>query len=216
MRPYADRMAELMAGTAKAARRRPAAAARAARGRQDGRDRPDHRRPRHGRRVQRAGAAPLARDHARGPGRGQEVRFYAVGKKAASTAPLPPAAAGNRGPGSATSRLRRRPGGRPRARRGVRERGGRPRRRRLQRLRLAARPAGDGQRVLPIPLEALARRRCQSRRSPTGRAADRAPARLLLRARAAGHPRAAPARSTSRPSSTARCSSRPPRSSAPR
>ena len=86
MRPYADRMMELMSGTARAAgsvrlpllQRRESVA--------DDGDRPDHRRPRPRRRVQRAGPPPRVRARcARREADGQQVRCYSSGKKAQST-----------------------------------------------------------------------------------------------------------------------------------
>ena len=61
--------------------------------------------------------------------------------------------------------------------------------------------------VLPIPEQALERDEEEARQA-------RARGRLHLRAGARADPRAAAARSTSRPRSTARCSSRPPPSRA--
>ena len=69
MRPYADRMLELMAGVVAGGGRGAPAAARAARERREDRDRADHGRPRPRRRLQRAGDPPLARADARGAGR---------------------------------------------------------------------------------------------------------------------------------------------------
>ena len=86
MRPYADRMLELMAGVSQARGRGAAAAARAARERRDGRDRAGHRRPRARRRVQRPGAAARVRAHAGGPRpRARRSLCFPSGKKAAST-----------------------------------------------------------------------------------------------------------------------------------
>ena len=180
MRPYADRMLELMAGTAQAAGAGPAAAARAAREVQHGRDRAGHRRPRPRRRVQRAGAAPRVRAAcARRSPAGQEVRFFSSGKKAQSTLRFRrlevgqsldgfsdrPAYADAQAIAHALADA-------------YIERRGRPGGRRLQRLRLAARAAGDGARDAADPDRVLegAEDDDETRRMR---------GRLLLRARAA-------------------------------
>ena len=91
MRPYADRMLELMVGTARAAR--PSAACRCSSGArcETVRDRAAHRRPRPRRRVQRADPPPRVRARAAScEAEGKKVRWLAVvGKKGALDAPLP-------------------------------------------------------------------------------------------------------------------------------
>ena len=189
-------------------RRSAPAAARAARERPDGRDRAGHRRPRSCRCVQRPGAPPCVRRDARGPGRGQQVRFFTSGKKAQSTVRFRRLELG-----TVVDRLLRPPrllgrtGDRPRPRRGLRRRRGRPRPPRLQRVRLAARAEGDGERGAAGP-DGAARGRddeATSRRHPS--TSSSSPSR--------GRSSSGCSPSTSRPSSTGPCSSRPPRSRAP-
>ena len=105
MRPYADRMLELMAGTAKAAGAVPSAAPAAPRRGHDRCDRPDHRRPRPGRRLQRAGPAPRLRIDAGGAGGRQggavlQRRARRRSRRCASAG----SRSSSRGRGSATSR----------------------------------------------------------------------------------------------------------------
>ena len=139
MRPYADRMMELMIGTARASTSLagPDAAA-AARGEAGG-DRRDHRRPRAGRRVQRTG--PEARLRARPPAslggrRGALARLRPEGPLDPGLPPLRDR--------SGVDRLQRPPvlprctGDRAPDHRALRERRGRSRRARLQPLRLRA------------------------------------------------------------------------------
>ena len=86
MRPYADRMMELMAGTARASSVAPGLPAAPAPRRGNGLRRPAHRRPRAGRSLQRTGPprgvrARAAAARARAP----KVRSAVSGKKGAST-----------------------------------------------------------------------------------------------------------------------------------
>ena len=97
MRPYADRMSELMAGTAQAAGAVRLPLLERPRDGPDGRDRADRRRPRPRRRVQRAGSPPLVRADARG-----------AGGRARRCGSSPSARRRSRRSGSAGSRSRRR------------------------------------------------------------------------------------------------------------
>ena len=205
MRDYADRMKELTAGTARAA-----ASLRGLRccssARRRGGDRPADRRPRPGRRVQRAGAAPRVRARAQLRGDGVEVRWLVVGRKGRSTlgsaATRSTRAGSVQRPARPTTTRRRSPAGWPSS-----TRRGRPRGDRLQRVRLGARPARGRARPAADPgggarhdeEEDEEQRRCSatSSTSPSPRRSS-----------------SACCRSTSRPSSTARCSSRPPPSRA--
>ena len=206
MRPYADRMTELMIGTARAstlaAGARPAAAARG----EEGGDRPADRRPRPRRRVQRAGAAARLRARAaaaRGRGRGALARRRQEGPLDAQLPPLRDRPELDRV--QRPARLPRRAGDRPQGGRALRERRGRPRRDRLQPVRLGARPAGGRARPAADPgggARPATRPRRRRRRCSATSSTSPSPRRSC----------SACCRSTSRPSSTARCSSRPPRS----
>ena len=221
MRPYADRMTRADGGHRAGGRRRPAAAARAARERADGRDRA--RSP-----ATAASPAPSTRRCCAARSRcmreaqaaGQEVRFFTVGTQGASTDALPPAAARavvDAGSATSPSYADAQAIAHALAEAYI-DRRGRPGRHRLQRLRLAARPAGDRQRC---PADPRARR---SRATDAGET-DADPAE----AAESEHPldfffepeprnileRLLPGLRRDR-SSTARCSSRPPRSSARR
>ena len=114
MRPYAERMQELMAGTAKAAGAVPPAAARAARQRARPRDRDRRRRPRPRRRVQRAGPSAVARADARGAGGRAGGQVLHRRQEGAVHDPLPRAPA-RRGVDGVQRQagLQRRPGDRP-------------------------------------------------------------------------------------------------------
>ena len=86
MRPYADRMMELMIGTARASTSLQGPAAAPAAGGGAGGDRAADRRPRPGRRVQRAGAAARLRARAAAAAaRGRDVHWLVAGKKGRST-----------------------------------------------------------------------------------------------------------------------------------
>ena len=121
MRPYADRMLELMAGVSQAAGsvRLPLLERREEV--KTGRDRAGHRRPRPRRRVQRAGDPALARAQARGERGGPGGRLVQLGPQGGVDAALPPA----RGRAvvdrvQRAARVRRRAGDGARGRRGVR------------------------------------------------------------------------------------------------
>ena len=189
MRPYADRMLELMVGTARASSSRPRpAAAPAARRCETVAILAADRRPRPGRRLQRAGPA-ARRSRSSGGCAARATRCAgsspAEGRLDAALPPLRGRAGldGLQRP----ARVRGRAGDRAPRRRALRRGRGRPRRGRLQPLRLAARPAG--------------RRAGDPARSPSsvleaGDEAESAGARrrLHLRARARADPRAAAAR----------------------
>ena len=169
-----------------------------------------HRRPRPRRRVQRARCcAARSRSCASSQAEGHEVRFYSSGKKGLD-APLP-AAARSRSPGRVQrpARVRATPQSMAHARRRGRT--------------SPARSTASS--LVYNPFVSAARRRrvtvsevLPSRRGARARGRDARErahrARLLLRARAARRSSRGCCRSTSRPSSTARCSSRPPRSRA--
>ena len=204
MRPYADRMTELMIGTAKASTSLQGLALLQRR------------------EVKKAAIIPLTGDrglagafnaqvlrHAfalerqlRGDGRrGALARRRQEGPLDARLPPLRDRPELDRLQRPAG--VPRRAGDRPQGGRALRERRGRPRRDRLQPVRLGARPAGG-----------RARRCCRSRRrrsrATTRRSASR---RCSATSSTSPSPRrscSACCRSTSRPSSTARCSSRPP------
>ena len=156
LRPYAERMRELMTGTARATPSRGFPLLEERESEQTVGDPAAHGRPRAGRRVQRADAAPLARARARGAGRGQGRPLARGRQEGPLDAPLPPLRdrAGVGRP-HRPARLPRRRGDRPRDRGALHEPRGRPRGHGLQPLRLAAHPAVETEEILPIPRTAL-------------------------------------------------------------
>ena len=215
MRPYADRMLELMAGVSQAAGavRLPLLERRET--------------------VQTVAIVPVTGDRglagafnaqvlrrvvradARGAGRRAGGRLVLVGQEGGVDAPVPPARAravvdGLQRPAG----LQRRAGDRPRGLRGVTSNG------EVDRVVVVynAFVSPLVQRVtvrelLPIPTELLEGSDEADEAEQEARAVRRTP-RLLLRARAARRSSRGCCPSTSRPSSTGRCSSRPPRSRA--
>ena len=203
MRPYADRMLELMAGRLAGGRRRPAAAARTARERRA------------------VAIVPVTGDRGLAGAFNAQVlrRAFALMREVAGSGPagrvlpvreegrldaaLPPA---RRRPGVVG--LQRPAGVQRRADdgacrlRGVRERRGRPGRDRLQRVRLPARPEGDGSRRAPDPAGLLERSRRRGGRDESPATPD-----FIYEPEPRRSSRGS-CRSTSRRSSTARCSSR--------
>ena len=162
--------------------------------------------------LQRAGAPPLARADARGRRpRARRSSGSAPGSKAASTLRFRRLEVAQSWVGlQRPARVQRRAGDRARGLRGVRERRGRPGRDRLQRVRLGARPEGDGARRAADPAGAA--------RAQRGRRDDERSTAARRTSSTSPSPRRSSrgcCRSTSRPSSTARCSSRPRPSRAP-
>ena len=208
MRPYADRMQELMIGTA---RREPSLRGLPLLQRREvsaRRDRPAHGRPRPRRRVQRAGPAAAFALERRLRGEGKEVAGSSSARRAARRcASAATQVDGSRGPASPTGPRtptpRRSPTGWPSSTpsdevdRVVLV---------YNHVRLAARAAVIEQELLPIPEEALdrARTRTRGRRSAATSSTSPSPRRSSSGC----------CPPTSRPRSTARCSSRPPPSRA--
>ena len=204
MRPFADRMLELMVGTARAAASVHGLPLLAAARREDRRHPPADRRPRPGRAVQHPGAPSRVRARPRLRRDGLDVALARRRPQGRFDAPLPSATRSTR-PGRVSPTgppmwMRRRS---PTGFRAVRRRGDRPRGRHLQPLRVAAR--ADRRRAgraadLRRTCSPAATRRSTSRRCSATSSTSRS------------RRRSSPAccRSTSRPSSTARCSSRPP------
>ena len=132
MRPYADRMLELMAGVSQAAGAVRLPLLRDGARRRARRDRAGHRRPRAGGRVQRPGAPPRLRAAcARSQAAGQEVGLVPRrGRRPARRFASGGSRSARRGSGfSDRPGVQRRAGDGARARRGVHERRGRPGRR---------------------------------------------------------------------------------------
>ncbi len=204
MRPYADRMLELMTGTARAsASVRGLPLLQRARG-ADRADRPVHRRPWPGRRASTRRSCVMRSRWSGGSGpKGRRC----ASRSSARRAPRPCASAAT----SWTASSRASPTGptygdaqadRAPARRAVHGRGRGPGDRDLQPLHLAARPAGD-RAGGPADLRAASRARGGGRRRRSGR---RSATSSTSPSRRRSSPGCCP--STSRPSCTARCSSR--------